>query len=79
MKYKGREFNTLLIRQMRLAILNILPFHEVSFFQNLSMTSFHVEILLGLDPKGIPRNYMEENHACGKLILQTRSNKSHQH
>jgi hypothetical protein len=55
MKYKGREFNTLLIRQMRPAMLNILPFHEVSFFRNLSMMGFHVEILLGLDPKGIPR------------------------
>jgi hypothetical protein len=55
MKYKGREFNTLLIRKMRPAILDILPFHEVRFFRNLSMMSFHVEILLGLDPKGIPK------------------------
>jgi hypothetical protein len=37
MKYKGREFNTLFIRQMQPIMLNILLFHEVSFFRNLSM------------------------------------------
>lgn len=37
MKYKEKEFNTLFIRQMKLVMLNILPFHKVSFFQNLSM------------------------------------------
>jgi hypothetical protein len=54
-KYKGRKFNTLLIRQIWPTILNLLPFHELSFSQNLSMTGFQVEILLGLDPKSIPR------------------------
>jgi hypothetical protein len=55
MQHKGMELITALIRQMRPATLNNLPFQDPSRALILEMTGFHVDKCHGFAPSGKPR------------------------
>jgi hypothetical protein len=62
-KFKGKELRTLLIIQIRPAILSNLPFQTANLPLNLETIGFQVEILPGFAPKGSPR-YLKGTLSC---------------